>query len=394
MNQPSRKKIQTLLATPLLVASSALGLAALGFAVGKFSSQTTAALFKPADRTEGQLHSASLSEEEEIAKEIASLFQSTVRVPPIPGSKLVRRPVFAKDQSCVKATFSVNENLPESFRVGIFKSSSPYNAIVRFANDGPFGSDQSKGARGMSIKLSGVSGDKILEGETLAKTQDFVMQNYPIFFTKTAADFLAFTQSGLSGDPIQQKQFAAAHPETKRILDLIDAEVLSDPLDGTYWTPTPYRFGDRAMKYMVKPCAPPPPTNSKPRVGEHYLRENLMTHNALEDSCFDFMIQLQKDEASMPLDDATVLWSLDESPFIPVAKIQIAKNQDLKSTARQEACEYLSFTGWHALPEHEPLGSINRARKIVYKTLAEFRRLHNPKMPKSEDSAVELFNAQ
>ena len=57
-----------------------------------------------------------------------------------------------------------------------------------------------------------------------------------------------------------------------------------------------------------------------------------------------------------------------------VAKIEIAK-QDI---AQNEAmCENMSFTAWHALPEHRPVGSVNKARGIVYKHLADLRRKRN-----------------
>ena len=32
----------------------------------------------------------------------------------------------------------------------------------------------------------------------------------------------------------------------------------------------------------------------------------------------------------------------------------------------EKRCEAMSFTPWHALKEHRPLGGINRLRKAVY----------------------------
>jgi hypothetical protein len=37
----------------------------------------------------------------------------------------------------------------------------------------------------------------------------------------------------------------------------------------------------------------------------------------------------------------------------------------------------LSFTPWHALPEHEPLGGINRVRRAVHESLSDFRHALN-----------------
>jgi len=41
------------------------------------------------------------------------------------------------------------------------------------------------------------------------------------------------------------------------------------------------------------------------------------------------------------------------------------------------APEQLSFTPWHSLPEHQPLGSINRARRVIYEAVSEFRHRIN-----------------
>jgi hypothetical protein len=35
--------------------------------------------------------------------------------------------------------------------------------------------------------------------------------------------------------------------------------------------------------------------------------------------------------------------------------------------------EKIAFNPWNALPEHQPLGGMNRARKMVYTELAKLR---------------------
>jgi hypothetical protein len=34
----------------------------------------------------------------------------------------------------------------------------------------------------------------------------------------------------------------------------------------------------------------------------------------------------------------------------------------------------MTFNPWHALPDHRPLGGFNRARREIYRAMAEFRR--------------------
>ena len=44
---------------------------------------------------------------------------------------------------------------------------------------------------------------------------------------------------------------------------------------------------------------------------------------------------------------------------------------------------------WHAIPEHRPLGGINRARKLVYRAISEFRHQmnHAPRVEPAPESA-------
>ncbi|MCB0405889.1 MAG: catalase [Bdellovibrionales bacterium] len=298
---------------------------------------------------------------------IGNLFEKVMRASGPPRSEIMRRPVFAKAHGCLKAKFEVNPDLPEQYRVGVFSKPS-YWAWVRFANDGGFGTDKRPAARGMAIKVVGVEGRKILDGEEDAVTQDFVMQNHPIFFNKNAKDFLDFVEASVSGDPEKIKAYDEAHPETQKILDEMDLNFLADPLAGRYWTPTPYKLGDKAMKYMVKPCME----------GDNFLRENLVRRMQNQDVCFGFWVQFQTDEKSAPVDDATVKWPEEgEGKFRRFATLRIPTGQDVNEKEREALCEDLSFTGWHATKELEPLGSINLARKHVYKRMADIRRRKN-----------------
>lgn len=283
------------------------------------------------------------------------------------------RPVFAKAHGCVKAEFKVNPDLPEELRIGVFSKNETYPAWIRFANDGGLQSKDADGsAKGMAIKLVGVPGKKILEGEEDALTQDFVMQNHPIFFNKNSNDFLKFMQALLSGT---ESEYNKEFPYTEQISAEIRAKKLADPLDGQYWTPTPYRLGAHAVKYMAKPCEEPADPLAKPMDGPHFLRSNLVKTLQQKDSCMNFYMQLQKE--NMPLDDATIKWDEEKSPFLLFATLHIPKGQNILSPPRKKICENLSMTGWHSLPEHIPLGSVNEARKVVYKEMADLRRLRN-----------------
>jgi hypothetical protein len=137
----------------------------------------------------------------------------------------------------------------------------------------------------------------------------------------------------------------------------------------------PYLFGSQAVKYIAIPrvtkldSLPDAPT-------PNFLRERLVEDLAKGDAVFDFCVQFQRDEACMPLDDPFRIWSLELSPPRKVATLRILQ-QEFDTDAIRTYGENLSFTPWHCLPEHHPLGALNRARKVVYDTLSIYRHERN-----------------
>jgi hypothetical protein len=82
-------------------------------------------------------------------------------------------------------------------------------------------------------------------------------------------------------------------------------------------------------------------------------------------------------------------WKEDQAPFHEVATVYIPR-QDIDSPRRNEFAENISFNPWHALPEHRPLGVINRVRKVVYDKISNVRHEMNS-VERQEPSPGELF---
>jgi len=110
--------------------------------------------------------------------------------------------------------------------------------------------------------------------------------------------------------------------------------------------------------------------------GSASLRAGLKNWIKDKPACFDFLVQLQKPEMNMPVEDPTVQWKESDSPFIVVARLELPK-QDIEPALANNFCENLSFTPWHALPAHEPVGGLNRVRKAVYQGISRYRRCLN-----------------
>ncbi|MGH6841493.1 MAG: hypothetical protein ACREDV_05290, partial [Methylocella sp.] len=54
------------------------------------------------------------------------------------GDTLARRGVHPKDHGCVQARFTVNSDIPEKYRAGVFaKPGKTYDAWIRFSNATP-----------------------------------------------------------------------------------------------------------------------------------------------------------------------------------------------------------------------------------------------------------------
>jgi hypothetical protein len=154
----------------------------------------------------------------------------------------------------------------------------------------------------------------------------------------------------------------------------------ANPLDMCYWSMTPYAFGDTACKFSTRPIGPA--THLQNRFRPDTMRENMAARLADGQAEFDFCIQLRTDPARMPIEDPTIEWPEALSPFIPVARITIPP-QNFDTPARRAYGDALSFTPWHTLPQHMPLGGINRARRRIYEAISTLRHTFN-KQPSPE----------
>ncbi len=308
--------------------------------------------------------------ESQATQQIAQMVEEDVRAEAKNGP--ARRDAHPKAHGCVQAEFRVLPDLPEAMRVGLFAQVRSYPAWIRYSNaSGKAQNDSVGDARGMAVKLMGVEGSE-------SGTQDFLMINHPVFFVRNAADYVEFQKSLSAGSPVKFF-FPGMNPLNFRLHEFgvaraIKGKDVANLLDSRYWSTTPYRFGDTAMKFSARPCGPA--SAFAATATPDFLRENLREHLASKEACFDFQVQLQKLPGEMPIEDPTVEWSQKDSPFINVGRI-IIPAQTFLSAKQLNFCENLSFTPWHSIPEHQPLGGINRVRKTVYDTVSRVRHALN-----------------
>lgn len=308
--------------------------------------------------------------EEAATQQIVQMIEASVRAQAKGG--IAHRDAHAKAHGCVKAEFHIFPKLPDEVRIGIFKNERTFPAWIRYSNgSGTVQNDSVGDARGMAIKLMGVERSE-------SGTQDFIMINHPVFFIRNAADYVEF-QKALAGDNLLQFFFPGFNPFNFRLHELgiaqaIKNKTVTNPLNTQYWSMTPYRVGDTAMKFSARPCGVA--SQYVETASPNFLRDNMQKQLTQGATCFNFMMQLQKLPAEMPIEDPTLEWREQDSPFIRVAQITIPA-QTFTLPEQQSFCENLSFTPWHTIPEHQPLGGINRVRKTVYDTISRVRHKLN-----------------
>jgi hypothetical protein len=139
----------------------------------------------------------------------------------------------------------------------------------------------------------------------------------------------------------------------------------------------PIRFGKYVAKYRAKPVGDRHDSylDLVKRLGSQAdamrlaLEETLRTQEVL----FEFQVQLRTAEQTMPIEDATVEWPENESPYRTVAHLLLPR-QEIELLRQQDAYQNLSFNVWHALAAHRPLGGINRVRRWAYALSTAWRR--------------------
>ena len=331
--------------------------------------------------------------EERLTQEIVNLISKGVRAQHQPAQRPALRSGHPKAHGCVKATFKVNDKLPPELAQGVFVPGTTYQAVIQFSNGDPdpMRPDVTKDARGMALKLFGVPGDKILPDERDAPTQDFVMINHPVFFFDDPDRYRklqelqgmnqnpnmlrrVFSALTLNNEPLERFiTLLALTPKVgiksaKLFMKVVGSKIGS-PLTTTYWSMSAYQLGDPPHKLAIKFRAHPrqadiPIPANPPR---NYLRETMKDQLAAHNWQFDFA--LQRKPPNMSVENTMVEWP---GPFEQVATITIPK-QEFATPARDQFCEGLSFTPWHALPQHRPLGAVNRMRRVAYEAISKLR---------------------
>lgn len=283
------------------------------------------------------------------------------------GQKPAERAVFRKQHGIAYGKFIINEDIASKFKLGIF-TGKEYECAARFSSDTDPKAPDLHSTIGLGLKLFGVKGEKLI-GE--GQTADFIFQNIDRFFAKDASQMCKFTTAGVIDRDYDS--YIHEHPELAGILKEMMKEEASC-LTAGYWAILPFKLGENnIVKYRL---VPEDEDKGAPFNDNNYLSIDLNNRLRSKSASFRFEIQLRTNPDQMPLDDAQKVWSTEESPYIPIARLVFPKQNTL-AIGKEDFGTSLAFNIWRTLPEHEPLGSIAQVRKKVYSASAKTRQQAN-----------------
>ncbi|GGD02370.1 catalase family protein [Aureimonas glaciei] len=303
------------------------------------------------------------------------------------------RSVHAKSHGILSGELRIADVLPPELAQGLFAHAATYPVVLRFStNPGDILDDSISVPRGLAIKVVGVEGER-LEGSEGA-VQDFVMVNGPAFLSPDAKGFLRSLKllAKTTDAPQSLKKIAsAALRGAETLVETVGGE--SSTLKGlgghpnthilgeTFYTQAPIRYGRHVAKLSLAPVSAnlTALTGAKIAVSgrPNALREAVDAFFAANRGEWELRAQLLTNAETMPVEDASVVWPEDESPYLPVGRITVSPQPGWSEERSRAVDDGMAFSPWNGLEAHRPLGSIMRCRKPAYAMSADFRASFN-----------------
>jgi biotin operon repressor len=86
---------------------------------------------------------------------------------------------------------------------------------------------------------------------------------------------------------------------------------------------------------------------------------------------------LEEKDKDFPVERADKEWDAEKSPWQVVARITMPAQETYSDARQLFVDEQLSFSPWHALEAHRPLGGIMRSRLKAYEEARKYRAQRN-----------------
>jgi hypothetical protein len=264
------------------------------------------------------------------------------------------------------ARLEVLGGLPKWAAQGLFGQPGSYDARVRLSNGGAAkASDRKPDVRGFAVRVNGVSGVGALGGPTTA--QVFSTIHLKAFGFSNGVDFSHFVLNAVKS-PVAMfgwlvKRFGVLGGPRFLGRMLKDFKVpFTSYATSSYQSTVPVANGAYAVRYRFVPAAG---NGSDGPAGCADFGAEIADRLRSGPLAWDLQLQPFTSEGETPIEDAANEWP---SAFTTVARLTLPQ-QDLGSArgkALQASVERDVFDPWVALAAHRPLGSVQRARKVIY----------------------------
>jgi heme peroxidase/catalase len=254
--------------------------------------------------------------------------------------------------------------LPPELAVAFAQPGATYPVTVRFSNaSGAHRADDEPDLRGVALRIHGPAG----------AVHDLLMTNFPVSHARNARQFVRFAVAtagrrrdralGLVGLAVTE-----GPRETLRMLRNVSAgraQRVESVATETYWSRGASRWGDLAVRYLLRPALGTAPGSATGDHAPDHLTREANARLAQGPLRFELCVQRFQDEASTPIEDTAVPWTGPEPE--PVAVLTITRADD------PESVDPIAFNPWNTTDEFRPLGNLNRARKAAYDASAAHR---------------------
>jgi hypothetical protein len=304
------------------------------------------------------------------------------------------RSVHAKSHGFLHGRLRVLPGLVPELAQGLFAMPVAHPAVLRLSTTpGDLLDDSVSTPRGLALKVLDVDGERV-SGSERDRTQDFVLVNGPAFLAPDVKHFLRSLKllaATTDKVPNLKKALSAALRGVEKVVETVGGE--SGALKGlgghpethilgeTFYSQAPILYGSYMAKVAVVPVSPDlrALTGSPLNVNGHPngLRDAVADFFSVRTGEWDVRVQLCVDLATMPIEDSSIRWPEEASPYQTVARLTVPPQHVQTGGTANLVGDGYAFSPWHALAAHRPLGSIMRARKVAYAMSSRFRRERN-----------------
>lgn len=343
------------------------------------------------------------------AKTIQGMIETIHRIQTIVAQDIghAKRGVHAKAHGLLVGELEVLPDLPLVLAQGLFATPQNYPAVLRLSTiPGDVLDDAVSVPRGAALKIVGVNGPRV-PGSEQDVTQDFLFVNGKAFGADTPDTFLRnlkLLAATTDRAPGLKKVLSSVVRRLEKIVEDLGGQSPTlltlggypeiNILGDEFYSQGPILYGDYIAKLALKPFSDnlraltrqPLNLSGHPDGIRQAVIEFFQTNSAL----WDIQVQLCTNLETMPIEDASITWPETESPYLSVARLHIPAQDAWRADRIELMDERMSFSPWHALAAHRPLGGIMRVRQAVYAAGTRFRTDYNHRTPAEPRSAADL----